>query len=98
MGIRWDHFVSQYDAARFIPSADGRDIRHVQFVREFASIVSVLQDKTNNAIDLYKDILRAVEELGTCSYTPEACTELLNRIQAAVRPNILSSDFCSNSV
>ena len=42
MGIGWEHFVSQYDAARFV-SSDGRDTRHIQFVREFASVVSVLQ-------------------------------------------------------
>ncbi len=42
------------------------------------------QDKTNNVIDLYKDILRAVEDLATCPYTAEAFTELLSRIQAAV--------------
>jgi hypothetical protein len=89
MSIRWDHFVSQYDAARYVPSADGRDIRHIQFVREFASVVSILQDKTNNVIDLYKDILRAVEDLGTCSYTHEAFTELLGRIQADVRACII---------
>ncbi|KAI0292242.1 cytoplasmic dynein heavy chain 1 [Multifurca ochricompacta] len=82
MNIGWEHFVSQYDA-RFV-SSDGRDTRHIQFVREFASVVSVLQDKTNNVIDLYKDILRAVEDLATCSYTTEAFTELLSRIQAAI--------------
>lgn len=41
MNIRWDFFVT--DTARYVPSADGRDNRHVQFVREFASVVSVLQ-------------------------------------------------------
>ncbi|KAI5123732.1 hypothetical protein M0805_000325 [Coniferiporia weirii] len=84
MGIRWDYFVNQYDTARYVPSADGRDNRHVQFVREFASVVSVLQDKTNNLIDLYKDIIRAVEDLSTCSYTHEAFAELLSRVQAAI--------------
>ena len=43
-----------------------------------------LQDKTNNVINLYKDILRAVEDLTTCSYTSEVFSELLARIQAAV--------------
>ena len=44
MNIRWDHFVNSYDSAsRYVPSADGRDTRHIQFVREFASVVSVLQ-------------------------------------------------------
>ncbi|EJD04236.1 cytoplasmic dynein heavy chain 1 [Fomitiporia mediterranea MF3/22] len=84
MNIRWDYFVNQYDTARYVPTADGRDNRHVQFVREFASVVSVLQDKTNNLIDLYKDILRAVEDLSTCPYTREAFASLLSRIQAAI--------------
>ena len=42
MNIRWDHFVNQYDTTRYSGS-DGRDTRHIQFVREFASVVSVLQ-------------------------------------------------------
>ncbi|KAI0785919.1 cytoplasmic dynein heavy chain 1 [Abortiporus biennis] len=84
MNIRWDYFVSQYDAARYVSSSDARDNRHIQFVREFASVVSILQDKTNNVIDLYKDILRAIEELSTCAYTTEAFSELLGKIQAAI--------------
>ncbi|KAF9481287.1 cytoplasmic dynein heavy chain 1 [Pholiota conissans] len=84
MSIRWDYFVNQYDTTRYVPNSDGRDNRHIQFVREFASVVSVLQDKTNSVIDLYKDILRAVEDLQTCSYTSEAFTELLSKIQAAI--------------
>jgi hypothetical protein len=89
MNIRWDYFVNQYDAARYVTSADGRDNRHIQFVREFASVVSILQDKTNSVIDLYKDILRAVEDLATCPYTSEAFSELLAKIQAAVSPVML---------
>ncbi|KAJ7243639.1 dynein heavy chain, N-terminal region 1-domain-containing protein [Mycena rebaudengoi] len=85
MNIKWDYFVNQYDStARYVSSADGRDNRHIQFVREFASVISVLQDKTNNVIDLYKDILRAVEDLSTCSYTTEAFSELLGKVQAAI--------------
>jgi hypothetical protein len=85
MNIKWDYFVNQYDSTvRYVSSADGRDNRHIQFVREFASVISVLQDKTNNVIDLYKDILRAVEDLATCSYTTEAFSELLGRVQAAI--------------
>ena len=86
MNIHWDYFVNQYDAARYVSSADGRDHRQIQFVREFASVVSVLQDKTNSVVDLYKDILRAVEDLATCPYTSGALSELLAEIQAAVSP------------
>ncbi|KAI0344163.1 cytoplasmic dynein heavy chain 1 [Trametopsis cervina] len=84
MNLRWDYFMNPYGDSRFPTSSDARDNRHVPFVREFASIVSVFQDKTNNVIDLYKDILRAVEEISTCSYTSEAFSELLGRIQAAI--------------
>ncbi|PCH33132.1 dynein heavy chain [Wolfiporia cocos MD-104 SS10] len=84
MNIRWDYFVNQYDTARYVTSGDARDSRHIQFVREFASVVSVLQDKTNNVIDLYKDISRAVDELATCQYSSEAFSELLGKIQAAI--------------
>ncbi|RXW16544.1 hypothetical protein EST38_g9308 [Candolleomyces aberdarensis] len=84
MNIRWDYFINQYDTARYISSSDGRDNRHIQFVREFASVVSVLQDKTNNVIDLYKDMLRNVEDLATCPYTAEAFSDLLGKIQAAI--------------
>ncbi|THG97891.1 hypothetical protein EW026_g4197 [Hermanssonia centrifuga] len=84
MNIRWDYFVNQYDSTRYVSSSETRDNRHIQFVREFASVVSVLQDKTNNVIDLYKDILRAVEDLSTCPYTSEAFSELLGRVQSAI--------------
>lgn len=89
MNIRWDYFINQYDTARYATgsgsSSSAADNRHVQFVREFASVVSVLQDKTNSVIDLYKDvILRNVEELATCAYTSEAFSELLGKVQAAV--------------
>lgn len=43
MNIRWDHFVNQYDTSRYVSTADARDNRHIQFVREFAGVVSVLQ-------------------------------------------------------
>jgi hypothetical protein len=44
-------------------------------------------------IDLYKDILRNVEDLGTCSYTGEAFSELLGKIQAAVRRLFVCTSF-----
>lgn len=43
MSLRWDYFVNAYDTTRYVQVPDGRDNRHVQFVREFASVVSVLQ-------------------------------------------------------
>jgi hypothetical protein len=93
MNMRWDYFVNQYNTARYVSSVDGRDNRHIQFVREFASVISILQDKTNSVIDLYKDILLAVEDLATCPYTNEAFSELLIEIQAAVS-SVVACYFC----
>ena len=69
MNILWDYFVNQY----------GLDNQLIQFVQEFASVVLVLQDKTNDIINFYKDILHAVEVLTTCPYTSEAFSELLTK-------------------
>lgn len=75
MPLRWEMFVNLYD----------RENRHLAFVREFASVVSVLQDKTNAAIDTSRDVDRLVEELATCTYSTAAFAPIIKQIQAIVR-------------
>jgi dynein heavy chain 1 len=74
--MQWDHLVNAYDGHRYLPGAatDGRESRHVVFVREFASVVSLLQDKATALID----------ELGTCDFTTETFSRLLGQIQKTV--------------
>ncbi|KIK50397.1 hypothetical protein GYMLUDRAFT_253036 [Collybiopsis luxurians FD-317 M1] len=87
INIKWDYFVNQYDTGgRFGGSGamDGKDNRHVQFVREFAGVVSVLQDKTNSCISLYSSILHSIADLSTCSYTTDAFSSHLKKIQGAI--------------
>jgi dynein heavy chain 1 len=45
MNMQWDHLVNAYDGHRFVPGGapDGRESRHFVFVREFASVISLLQ-------------------------------------------------------
>jgi len=45
IGLRWDYFVNAFDTHRYQPGpgVDARDNRHVQYVRDFASVVSILQ-------------------------------------------------------
>ncbi|CAG8710117.1 2002_t:CDS:1, partial [Acaulospora colombiana] len=45
MNLRWDFFVNAYDTSRYLPGTglDGRENRHIAFVSQFASVVSVLQ-------------------------------------------------------
>ncbi|KAG9008851.1 hypothetical protein FRB94_012820 [Tulasnella sp. JGI-2019a] len=86
MSMKWDFFVNAYDTHRYVPSGrgDGRENKHVAYVRELAASVSVLQDKTNSLIDSYKEISRLVEELQTCPFSSDAFQDLISKIQAAV--------------
>jgi hypothetical protein len=75
MPLRWEMFVNLYD----------RENRHLAFVREFASAVTLLQDKANAAIDTAQAVDRLVAELATCSYSSTAFSAILAQIQAIVR-------------
>ena len=61
MNLRWDHFVNPYDVPRFPTSGDARDNRHVQFVRDFASHVSVLQDRQEMQVTDIEYTLKRVQ-------------------------------------
>lgn len=84
INMQWDHLVNAYDTHRFLPGSDSRESRHFVYVREFASVVSLLQDKSAALIDISKDISRIVEELGTCDYRAEAFSALLGQVQKTV--------------
>ncbi|WVN87983.1 uncharacterized protein L203_103180 [Cryptococcus depauperatus CBS 7841] len=84
--MQWDHLVNAYDGHRFLPGSvsDGRESRHFLFVREFASVISLLQDKANALIEINTEINRTVDELSTCDYTSDAFSTLLNQIQKTI--------------
>ncbi|WVQ93134.1 hypothetical protein IAU59_000198 [Kwoniella sp. CBS 9459] len=84
--MQWDHLVNAYEGQRYLTggTADARESRHFLFVREFASIISLLQDKTNSLIEISVDIARIVEELGTCDFSTEAFSALLSQIQKTI--------------
>ncbi|OCF56381.1 dynein heavy chain 1, cytosolic [Kwoniella mangroviensis CBS 10435] len=84
--MQWDHLVNAYEGQRYLPggAADGRENRHFLFVREFASVISLLQDKTNALIEISTDITRIVDELSNCDFTAEAFSDLLSQIQKTI--------------
>jgi dynein heavy chain 1 len=88
--MQWDHLVNAYEGHRYLPggSVDGRESRHFVFVREFASVISLLQDKATALIEISQDIDRIVEELGQCEFTSEAFAGHLAQIQRTVRSSI----------
>ncbi|RKP12335.1 dync1h1 protein, partial [Piptocephalis cylindrospora] len=91
MGLRWDYFVNTFDthhrslAYTYGVAVDARENRHVLFVREFAAIVSALQDKTDALIALDEEVRSIVEgELRTGDYRASTFVDALGRIQKVV--------------
>lgn len=91
INLRWDYFVSSYDAHHRPLSyltgtpLDARENRHVMFVREFANVVSVFQDKVDALIGYYDDITKGIDEMKACPYQTEKFEDTLGRIQKIVR-------------
>ncbi|KAK9719430.1 dynein heavy chain [Basidiobolus ranarum] len=90
INLRWDYFVNTYDAHHrpltYTAGAalDARENRHVMFVREFANIVSVFQDKVDSLIMVNDEIVQSIEELRVCSYQSERFTDCLEKMQKLI--------------
>ncbi|CEG69843.1 Putative Dynein heavy chain [Rhizopus microsporus] len=90
INLRWDYFVSSYDAHHRPLSyltgtpLDARENRHVMFVREFANVVSVFQDKVDALIGYYDDITKGIDEMKACPYQTEKFEDTLGRIQKII--------------
>ncbi|KZT56001.1 hypothetical protein CALCODRAFT_333270 [Calocera cornea HHB12733] len=82
INYKWEYYVNTYDTAAF--GAEGTESKHLAYIRNFATGVNLLQDKTNNAIELYRNINKEVEELSTCSYSLENFSAHLARIQSII--------------
>ena len=93
--LKWESFVHSYDVHIKQPvylangsvdhSAGGRnESKHVQFVREFAASVSLLQGKTTTLATINKNIQTALAELAICPYDAAAFQSKLETIQMAV--------------
>ncbi|KAF8232874.1 hypothetical protein L208DRAFT_1559573 [Tricholoma matsutake] len=78
-GIEW--LVAEYRNESQSMITKGMIIHWDHFVNQYDTS---RYDKTNSVIDLYKNILHAIEDLATCSYMTKAFLELLGKVQAAV--------------
>jgi len=101
MNMQWDHLVNAFEGQRYAPNgnADPRESRHFLFVREFASVVSLLQvsshlpaenrliarqDKAAALIETTSHISSVLDELGQVEYTFPAFSRLLAQEQKTV--------------
>ncbi|KAM0751755.1 hypothetical protein T439DRAFT_218203 [Meredithblackwellia eburnea MCA 4105] len=85
--VRWEHFANSFDTRHqlpYIPGADGHGGKHGQYVQEFASVVSIFQDRTDSLVDIYNELTRTIDSLATCPYTTDAFSERLGEIQKTI--------------
>ncbi|EJT78073.1 dynein heavy chain [Gaeumannomyces tritici R3-111a-1] len=91
--LKWESFVNSYEL-HFNPAklANGGldrslgkgESKHVMFIRDFASKVSLLQTKTVTLASVHQNIQKALMELGTCPYEAKAFEDRLDAIQKGV--------------
>jgi dynein heavy chain 1 len=94
--LKWESFVHSYDLhlrqLQYLPNGGvdpstslvGRESRHVQFVRDFAAAVSILQGKTGTLAVIHETIQKSMAELRTCPYDADAFQHTIDSIQTAV--------------
>lgn len=86
--LRWDYFVNTFDTLDTTSSMDKNNSssinRHVVFVRDFASTVSIFQDKVNGVLGIYEEINAYLSELRTCAFSKEKFDPIINSIQKSV--------------
>ncbi|KAH8593491.1 cytoplasmic dynein-like protein 1 heavy chain 1 [Bisporella sp. PMI_857] len=92
--LKWESFVHSFDLHIKQPTflSNGtvdhpgarNESKHVQFVREFAASVSLLQNKTLTLASINTTIQKALKELETCHYESRSFQTRLETIQMAV--------------
>lgn len=65
------------------------------FVREFANVVSVFQDKVDALIGYYDEINKSIDEMNACPYQVDRFEDALGRIQKLASMELFSvRKFC----
>ena len=85
--LKWESFVNVFETfgKNVYGQADGgKDSRHVQFVKDFAKSVSVLQEKTTTLASINNNIQAALKDLDTCAYEADAFRRNIDSVQRAV--------------
>jgi dynein heavy chain 1 len=93
--LKWESFVHSYDLHITQPQQPNGTVdraagfgrgesKHVQFIRDFAAAVNMLQDKTTSLIAINDSIQITISELRTCRYEAGALSSRLDSIQTAV--------------
>ncbi|KAJ1982313.1 dynein heavy chain [Dimargaris xerosporica] len=96
--FRWDYFVNSFDpqahgsagmgfasyTSTRLGTLDVGENEHVGFVREFAQVVGLFQEKMDTLIAIYGDILCTIQDIASCPYTREALAGGIVQIQKLI--------------
>jgi dynein heavy chain 1 len=58
--------------------------RQSNYVRELANKVSIFQERTDDLLFMYDDLMKVIAELKTCEFSQKVLAELLGKIQKTV--------------
>ncbi|MBW0465869.1 hypothetical protein O181_005584 [Austropuccinia psidii MF-1] len=95
LNMRWENFIGSVSeignvgttSNSRIGSSHDRDAgvgRQSNFVRDLANKVSIFQERTDDLLYMYEDLLKVIEELRTCEFKFEAFSGLLSKIQKTI--------------
>jgi dynein heavy chain 1 len=89
--LKWESFVDVYDLHSRTSLGPDRGTgrpeagsRHVQFVRDFSSAISILQKKTSLLADINAKVQTALKALENCPYSSKDFRQHIDAIQLAV--------------
>lgn len=81
--LRWDSFIHSYEL-HIKGKATSNDSAHVQYVRDLATAVTTLQNKTAIVRGLDQNIQLALSEMKKCAYAAKSFQAQMDLIQNAV--------------
>ncbi|KAI8459260.1 dynein heavy chain, N-terminal region 1-domain-containing protein [Phakopsora pachyrhizi] len=95
LNIKWENFVgSMLDSggpggslSSRIPTSGERESgagRPGNFVKDLANKVSIFQERTDDLLFMYEDLLKIIDELRTCEFKHETFVSLISRIQKTI--------------
>ena len=94
--LKWESFIHSYDLqikqGQTLPNGSvdrpatlsHGESKHIQFVRDFATAVSVLQDKASTLVGIHDTIQNSTVDLQECPYDTSILASILDIIQTAV--------------
>jgi dynein heavy chain 1 len=95
LNMKWENFVGSISdlnapgssLSSRINSSNDRESgvgRQSNYVRELANKVSIFQERTDDLLFMYDDLLKVIDELKTCEFNYKIFAQLLSKIQKTV--------------